>query len=201
MGDFYAISYLYYGALGTLSTVLAGVLLSYLAGEPVGSGGTFRVGGCPTLLPLTLLFPPPCRAHQASTAAPRCALVGHHQADILCVPSWGCGAFRGVSHQGNTPQIPPTTPKTPLPTSAHVLPLRRSAEIFRGGRVLKPPRCCWGWEGRHEAPPSTAGSPSSCCRKATCRDTATAEGGHGGGARALMPTRCVGVASPGGDNK
>nr|XP_047908402.1 sodium/iodide cotransporter [Anser cygnoides] len=33
VGDFYAISYLYYGALGTLCTVLAGVLLSYLAGE------------------------------------------------------------------------------------------------------------------------------------------------------------------------
>uniref|UniRef100_A0A8C2TFS7 Solute carrier family 5 member 5 n=1 Tax=Coturnix japonica TaxID=93934 RepID=A0A8C2TFS7_COTJA len=32
VGDFYAISYLYYGALGTLSTVLAGVLLSYIAG-------------------------------------------------------------------------------------------------------------------------------------------------------------------------
>ncbi|XP_050571640.1 LOW QUALITY PROTEIN: sodium/iodide cotransporter [Cygnus atratus] len=32
VGDFYAISYLYYGALGTLCTVLAGVLLSYLAG-------------------------------------------------------------------------------------------------------------------------------------------------------------------------
>ncbi|KAM6236026.1 sodium/iodide cotransporter [Porphyrio hochstetteri] len=31
-GDFYAISYLYYGALGTLSTVVAGVLLSSLPG-------------------------------------------------------------------------------------------------------------------------------------------------------------------------
>ncbi|XP_067415978.1 sodium/iodide cotransporter [Emydura macquarii macquarii] len=30
--DFYAISYLYYGALGTLSTVLVGVLISYLTG-------------------------------------------------------------------------------------------------------------------------------------------------------------------------
>ncbi|XP_051495945.1 sodium/iodide cotransporter [Apus apus] len=32
LGDFYAISYLYYGALGTLSTVVAGVLLSCLPG-------------------------------------------------------------------------------------------------------------------------------------------------------------------------
>ncbi|KAM9167040.1 sodium/iodide cotransporter-like [Mergus octosetaceus] len=32
VGDFYAISYLYYGALGTLCTVLGGALLSYLAG-------------------------------------------------------------------------------------------------------------------------------------------------------------------------
>uniref|UniRef100_A0A8D0L5J7 Solute carrier family 5 member 5 n=1 Tax=Sphenodon punctatus TaxID=8508 RepID=A0A8D0L5J7_SPHPU len=30
--DFYAISYLYYGALGTLSTVIVGVLISYLTG-------------------------------------------------------------------------------------------------------------------------------------------------------------------------
>ncbi|XP_074158390.1 sodium/iodide cotransporter [Sminthopsis crassicaudata] len=30
--DFYAISYLYYGALGTLTTVLAGILISYLTG-------------------------------------------------------------------------------------------------------------------------------------------------------------------------
>lgn len=165
------------------------------------AGAHLEWGAAPRCSLSPFCSPPPRRAHQASTAAPRCALVGHHQADILCVPSWGCGAFRGVSHQGNTPQIPPTTPKTPLPTSAHVFPLRRSAETFRGGRVLKPPRCCWGWEGRHEAPPSTAGSPSSCCRKATCRDTATAEGGHGGGARAPMPTSCVGVASPGGDNK
>ncbi|XP_040548751.2 sodium/iodide cotransporter isoform X10 [Gallus gallus] len=69
VGDFYAISYLYYGALGTLSTVLAGVLLSYLAGPtkraqlPPGvlwwditkqtssvspAGGTAPSGGCPT---------------------------------------------------------------------------------------------------------------------------------------------------------
>ncbi|XP_021234699.1 sodium/iodide cotransporter, partial [Numida meleagris] len=69
VGDFYAISYLYYGALGTLSTVLAGVLLSYLAGHtkraqlPPGvlwwditkqtssvspAGGTAPSGGCPT---------------------------------------------------------------------------------------------------------------------------------------------------------
>uniref|UniRef100_A0A669QAE1 Solute carrier family 5 member 5 n=1 Tax=Phasianus colchicus TaxID=9054 RepID=A0A669QAE1_PHACC len=69
VGDFYAISYLYYGALGTLSTVLAGVLLSYLAGPtkraqlPPGvlwwditkqtssvspAGGTVPSGGCPT---------------------------------------------------------------------------------------------------------------------------------------------------------
>ncbi|XP_068277050.1 sodium/iodide cotransporter [Nyctibius grandis] len=32
VGDFYAISYLYYGALGTLTTVVAGVLLSFLPG-------------------------------------------------------------------------------------------------------------------------------------------------------------------------
>uniref|UniRef100_A0A8D0GPC4 Solute carrier family 5 member 5 n=1 Tax=Sphenodon punctatus TaxID=8508 RepID=A0A8D0GPC4_SPHPU len=31
--DFYAISYLYYGALGTLSTVIVGVLISYLTGN------------------------------------------------------------------------------------------------------------------------------------------------------------------------
>ncbi|XP_019403603.1 PREDICTED: sodium/iodide cotransporter [Crocodylus porosus] len=31
-GDFYAVSYLYYGALGTLSTVVVGVLASYLTG-------------------------------------------------------------------------------------------------------------------------------------------------------------------------
>lgn len=30
---FYAISYLYYGALGTLTTMLCGVLISYLTGE------------------------------------------------------------------------------------------------------------------------------------------------------------------------
>lgn len=29
---FYAISYLYYGALGTLTTMLCGVLISYLTG-------------------------------------------------------------------------------------------------------------------------------------------------------------------------
>ncbi|KAM6040328.1 sodium/iodide cotransporter [Theristicus caerulescens] len=34
VGDFYAISYLYYGALGTLSTVVAGALLSSLPGPP-----------------------------------------------------------------------------------------------------------------------------------------------------------------------
>ena len=39
MGDFYAISYLYYGALGTLTTVVAGVLLSSLPGEAGGPGG------------------------------------------------------------------------------------------------------------------------------------------------------------------
>ncbi|KAK2541886.1 hypothetical protein Q9966_003720 [Columba livia] len=32
LGDFYAISYLYYGALGTLTTVVIGVLLSSLTG-------------------------------------------------------------------------------------------------------------------------------------------------------------------------
>lgn len=31
--DFYAMSYLYYGALGTLSTVVVGVLISYLTGN------------------------------------------------------------------------------------------------------------------------------------------------------------------------
>ncbi|XP_067168730.1 sodium/iodide cotransporter isoform X3 [Apteryx mantelli] len=33
VGDFYAVSYLYYGALGTLGTVAVGVLASYLAGR------------------------------------------------------------------------------------------------------------------------------------------------------------------------
>lgn len=40
LGDFYAISYLYYGALGTLTTVLVGALLSSLTGEPGGRAGT-----------------------------------------------------------------------------------------------------------------------------------------------------------------
>lgn len=31
--SFYAISYLYYGALGTLTTMLCGALVSYLTGE------------------------------------------------------------------------------------------------------------------------------------------------------------------------
>lgn len=39
LGDFYAISYLYYGALGTLATVVVGVLLSSLTGE---AGGRVR---------------------------------------------------------------------------------------------------------------------------------------------------------------
>lgn len=39
LGDFYAISYLYYGALGTLTTVVIGVLLSSLTGE---AGGRVR---------------------------------------------------------------------------------------------------------------------------------------------------------------
>uniref|UniRef100_H9H0K8 Solute carrier family 5 member 5 n=1 Tax=Meleagris gallopavo TaxID=9103 RepID=H9H0K8_MELGA len=59
----------------------------------------------------------------------------------------------------------------------------RSGETIREGRVPKPPRCCWGWECRHEAPPSTAGSPSSCCRKATCRDGAEGDAGEGYGQR------------------
>lgn len=39
MGDFYAISYLYYGALGTLTTVVGGLLLSSLPGEAGGRVG------------------------------------------------------------------------------------------------------------------------------------------------------------------
>lgn len=34
--SFYAISYLYYGALGTLATVLCGVLVSYVTGRRGG---------------------------------------------------------------------------------------------------------------------------------------------------------------------
>ncbi|XP_062816704.1 sodium/iodide cotransporter [Anolis carolinensis] len=37
LDDFYAISYLYYGALGTLSTIVVGVLTSYLKGPAKGS--------------------------------------------------------------------------------------------------------------------------------------------------------------------
>uniref|UniRef100_A0A8C9FKV8 Solute carrier family 5 member 5 n=1 Tax=Pavo cristatus TaxID=9049 RepID=A0A8C9FKV8_PAVCR len=55
VGDFYAISYLYYGALGTLSTVLAGVLLSYLAGEPMG---VHLEGGLPHTAPSHPAVPP-----------------------------------------------------------------------------------------------------------------------------------------------
>lgn len=45
---FYAISYLYYGALGTLTTLLCGALISYLTG---------KCGGFPQG-PLILLTPP-----------------------------------------------------------------------------------------------------------------------------------------------
>lgn len=153
-------------------------------------------GGAAPHRSLTPRCAPPCRAHQAGTAAPRSALVGHHQADIVCVPSGGHGAFRGVSHQGNTVRPPPPHHHTenPLPPSAQPSPLCRSAETLRGGRVPKPPRCCW-----HGPPPSTAGSPSSCCRKATCRDTEG--GGTREGAQEPMRTPCVGVPPPGGDNK
>lgn len=46
---FYAISYLYYGALGTLTTMLCGALISYLTGK------------CSGLLrsQLFILLPPP----------------------------------------------------------------------------------------------------------------------------------------------
>uniref|UniRef100_A0A8B9V2Z9 Solute carrier family 5 member 5 n=1 Tax=Anas zonorhyncha TaxID=75864 RepID=A0A8B9V2Z9_9AVES len=49
VGDFYSISYLYYGALGTLCTVLGGALLSYLAGEAWGglhSPRPWYIRGC-----------------------------------------------------------------------------------------------------------------------------------------------------------
>uniref|UniRef100_A0A7M4DXY7 Solute carrier family 5 member 5 n=1 Tax=Crocodylus porosus TaxID=8502 RepID=A0A7M4DXY7_CROPO len=44
-GDFYAVSYLYYGALGTLSTVVVGVLASYLTGEGSQAGPGAVLGG------------------------------------------------------------------------------------------------------------------------------------------------------------
>lgn len=43
---FYAISYLYYGALGTLTTMLCGVLISYLTGECGASIEVSRSSSC-----------------------------------------------------------------------------------------------------------------------------------------------------------
>uniref|UniRef100_A0A669QAE5 Solute carrier family 5 member 5 n=1 Tax=Phasianus colchicus TaxID=9054 RepID=A0A669QAE5_PHACC len=94
VGDFYAISYLYYGALGTLSTVLAGVLLSYLAGPtkraqlPPGvlwwditkqtssvspAGGTVPSGGCPTKVTPSDPPPPPSPPHPQNTPPNFCS--------------------------------------------------------------------------------------------------------------------------------
>lgn len=47
---FYATSYLYYGALGTLTTMLCGALISYLTG---------KCSGLPQGQPFILLPPPP----------------------------------------------------------------------------------------------------------------------------------------------
>uniref|UniRef100_A0A669Q631 Solute carrier family 5 member 5 n=1 Tax=Phasianus colchicus TaxID=9054 RepID=A0A669Q631_PHACC len=90
VGDFYAISYLYYGALGTLSTVLAGVLLSYLAGPtkraqlPPGvlwwditkqtssvspAGGTVPSGGMPLRIRAVSLSPPFLRCSPGAASA------------------------------------------------------------------------------------------------------------------------------------
>jgi hypothetical protein len=44
--SFYAISYLYYGALGTVTTMLCGALVSYLTGEwPKGGVSIMLTGG------------------------------------------------------------------------------------------------------------------------------------------------------------
>ena len=104
MGDFYAISYLYYGALGTLTTVVAGVLLSSLPGEAGGPGGdvTQRRGSPPPNSP-SPWHPLSGRADQADAAAPRRAVVGHHEADILGVPH-GCQDPQGrAPGQGRSP--------------------------------------------------------------------------------------------------
>uniref|UniRef100_A0A8C6JAD9 Uncharacterized protein n=1 Tax=Melopsittacus undulatus TaxID=13146 RepID=A0A8C6JAD9_MELUD len=88
MRDFYAISYLYYGALGTLTTVVVGVLLSSVPGEAGCQAGT-----SPSIMGGSVCPPPPSpslwhllsgRAKQA--AAPGRAVVGHHEANVLSGP-------------------------------------------------------------------------------------------------------------------
>lgn len=134
MGDFYAISYLYYGALGTLSTVLAGVLLSYLAGEPVGSGGTFRVGGCPTLLPLTLLFPPPAGPTKRAQLPPGVLWWDITKQTSSVSPAGGAAPSGGCPTKVTPLRSPPPLPKHPsqlLPTCSLSAGLQRPS----GGAV------------------------------------------------------------------
>lgn len=189
VGDFYAISYLYYGALGTLSTVLAGVLLSYLAGEPMGTGAIFGggEGGLPHTAPSHPAVPPPAGPTKRAQLPPGVLWWDITKQTSSVSPAGGTAPSGGCPTKV-TPSDPPPPHHTenPLPPSAQPSPLCRSAETLRGGRVPKPPRCCW-----HGPPPSTAGSPSSCCRKATCRDTGRGgTRGRGTGTDAHPLCRC-----------
>uniref|UniRef100_A0A8B9ZEI0 Solute carrier family 5 member 5 n=1 Tax=Anas platyrhynchos TaxID=8839 RepID=A0A8B9ZEI0_ANAPL len=161
VGDFYSISYLYYGALGTLCTVLGGALLSYLTGP------TKRARLPPGVLWWDI-------TKQTSSVSP-----------VGAAPPPGDPTKVTPPSIQNPPPQPPSHLLKP-PSSP-----RRSSEPPRGVPVLSPPRCCRcgrpGGAAGLGPPPSTAVPLSSCCRRPTCRDQGGGTRG-GTGTKGCAPT-------------
>lgn len=140
VGDFYAISYLYYGALGTLSTVLAGVLLSYLAGEPMGTGAIFGggEGGLPHTAPSHPAVPPPAGPTKRAQLPPGVLWWDITKQTSSVSPAGGTAPSGGCPTKVTPSDPPPTTPKTP----SHLLlnpPLSAGLQRPSGGAVSRSP--------------------------------------------------------------
>lgn len=111
--NFYAMSYLYYGALGTLSTVGVGVLASYLTGEGSQAGRGAVLGGSQLgwgSARGVSSGAPPGRSRDAAPRAARRAVVGHREADVLGGPCQREEPFWSRPRHGEQGQQAPLYP-------------------------------------------------------------------------------------------
>ena len=159
VGDFYAISYLYYGALGTLSTVLAGVLLSYLAGEPVGTGGTFRVGGREGAAPRCSLSPlccPPAGPTKRAQLPPGVLWWDITKQTSSVSPAGGTAPSGGCPTKVTALRPPHPTQNTPPTFCSHV-PSPQVCRDRQGGPCPEAPPVLLGLGVQARGPPQHRG--------------------------------------------
>lgn len=141
MGDFYAISYLYYGALGTLSTVLAGVLLSYLAGEPMGTGAIFGggEGGLPHTAPSHPAVPPPAGPTKRAQLPPGVLWWDITKQTSSVSPAGGTAPSGGCPTKVTPSDPPPPPHRKPPPTFCSTLPSLQVCRDPQGGPCPEAP--------------------------------------------------------------